>query len=247
MNLHAHAFDFTTQLVTAHVVELFGHQHRGKFDDVGFNAEVFQRACRFQTQQTAADYCAATAATGAGFDGVEVFNGTVDEAILSFRAFDRRDPRIGARRHDQLVVKNRTPGAGVDHFFLTIDGDSAFAHQHFYAMLLVETFAHQRELFGGMMGEVGRQVHTVVRLAGFFTEHGNIELLSIGLIEKILNKAVADHAVTDDSESDFAHFCLDFFSITAYLNDSAGALIDANQIRLRLLLRWYMTDLSGFL
>ena len=135
----------------------------------------------------------------------------------------------------------------MDHFFLTIDGDSAFAHQHFYAMLLVETFAHQRELFGGMMGEVGRQVYTVVRLAGFFTEHGNIELLSIGLIEKILNKAVADHAVTDDSESDFAHYCLDFFSIIAYLNDSAGALIDANQIRLRLPLRWYMTDLSGFL
>lgn len=33
-------------------------------------------------------------------------------------------------------------------------------------------------------------MHTVVRLAGFFTEHGNIELLSIGFIEKILNKAV---------------------------------------------------------
>jgi hypothetical protein len=32
---------------------------------------------------------------------------------------------------------------------------------------------------------------------------------------------MADHAVTDDSDSDFAHFCLDFFSITAYLNDSA--------------------------
>jgi hypothetical protein len=90
-------------------------------------------------------------------------------------------------------------------------------------------------------------VHTVVRLAGFFTEHGNIELSGIGFIEKILNKAVTDHAVTDDSESEFAHYCLDFFSITAYLNDSAGALIDANQIRLRLLLRWYMTDLSGFL
>ena len=247
VNLHAHAFDFTTQLVTAHMVQLFGHQHRGKFDDVGFNAEVFQRACRFQTQQTAADHRTAFASARAGLNGVEVFNGTVDEAILSFRAFDRRDPRIGARRHDQLVVKNRTPGAGVDHFFLTVDGDSAFAHQHFYAMLLVETFAHQREFFGGMMGEVGRQVHTVIRLAGFFTEHGNIELLSIGLIEKILNKAVADHAVTDDSESDFAHYCLDFFSIIAYLNDSAEALIDANQIRLRLLLRWYATDLSGFL
>jgi hypothetical protein len=68
-------------------------------------------------------------------------------------------------------------------------------------------------------------VHTVVRLAGFFTEHGNIELGSVSFIEKILNKAVADHAVTDDSESDFAHFCLDFFSITAYLNDSAGRLL----------------------
>ena len=69
----------------------------------------FQRACRFQTQQTAADYCAATAATGAGSDGVEVFNGTVDEAILSFRAFDLWDPRIGAVASDQLVVKTVRP------------------------------------------------------------------------------------------------------------------------------------------
>jgi hypothetical protein len=50
---------------------------------------------------------------------------------------------------------------------------------------------------------------------------------------------VADHAVTDNSESDFAHFCLDFFSITAYLNDSAPLLIDVNQIRLYLLLNGY--------
>ncbi len=247
VNLHAHAFDFTAKLVATHVVQLFSHQHRGKFDDVGFNAEVFQRACRFQTQQTTADNRAAFASTCAGFNGVKVFNGTVNEAILGFRTFNRRDPRVRASRHDQLVVKNRTSGAGVDHFLLTVDGDSAFAHQHFHAMLLVESFTHQRELFGGVVGEVGRQVHTVVRLAGFFTEHGNIELVSIGFIEKILNKAVADHAVTDDSESDFAHFCLDFFSITAYLNDSAGALIDANQIRLHLPLRGYIYDLSGFL
>jgi hypothetical protein len=90
-------------------------------------------------------------------------------------------------------------------------------------------------------------VYTIVCFAGFFTEDGNIELGSVSFIKEILNKAVADHAVTDNSESDFAHFCLDFFSITAYLNDSAGALIDANQIRLNLPLSGYMTDLSGFL
>ena len=47
VNFHAHAFDFTAKLVATHVVELFGHQHRGKFDDVGFYAEVFQRARGF--------------------------------------------------------------------------------------------------------------------------------------------------------------------------------------------------------
>ena len=45
---------------------------------------------------------------------------------------------------------------------------------------------------------------------------------------------MADHAVTDNSEFDFAHFCLDFFSITAYLNDSASGLIDVHQIHLRI-------------
>ncbi len=124
----------------------------------------------------------------------------------------------------------------MNHFFLTVDGDSAFAHQHLHAMFLVKTFTHQRELFGGVVREVGGEVYAVVRFTGFFTEHGNVELGGIGFIKKILNKAVTDHAVTDNRESDFAHFCLDFFSITAYLNDSATALIDANQIRLRLLL-----------
>jgi hypothetical protein len=89
-------------------------------------------------------------------------------------------------------------------------------------------------------------VDAVVGDTGFFTEHGNIELAGRPYQED-LNKAMADHAVTDDSESDFAHFCLDFFSITAYLNDSARTLIDANQLRLRLPLNGYVYDLSVFL
>src|SRR5690606_93775 len=68
VNFHAHAFDFTAQLVTTHVVQLFGHQHRGKFDNVGFNTEVFQRASRFQTQQAATDHRAAFTATCTVFD-----------------------------------------------------------------------------------------------------------------------------------------------------------------------------------
>ncbi|BCA37834.1 hypothetical protein KATP_03560 [Kluyvera ascorbata] len=74
----------------------------------------------------------------------------------------------------------------------------------------------------------------VVGDAGFFTEDGDIELACVGLIEKILDKAVADHAVTDNCESDFAHFCLDFYSNTAYLNDSAIGIIDTNQFSLYL-------------
>lgn len=68
-------------------------------------------------------------------------------------------------------------------------------------------------------------MHTVVRLAGFFTEHGNIELVSIGFIEKILNKAVADHAVTDDSESDFAHFASISFLLLPTLTIQQGHLL----------------------
>ena len=94
MDFHAHAFNLTAQLIATHVVQLFGHQHRGKFDDVRFNAEVFQRSGCFQTQQAAPDHRAAFTAACAGFDGVEIFNGTVNEAILRFRTFDRRDPRI---------------------------------------------------------------------------------------------------------------------------------------------------------
>ena len=38
VNAHAHTFDFATQLLAAHLIKLFRHQHRGKFDNVGFNA-----------------------------------------------------------------------------------------------------------------------------------------------------------------------------------------------------------------
>jgi hypothetical protein len=60
-------------------------------------------------------------------------------------------------------------------------------------------------------------VDAVVGDAGFFTEHGNIELVRRGFIKEILNKAMANHAVTDNCESDFAHFCLDFYSNTSTL------------------------------
>ncbi|MED5787610.1 hypothetical protein VZ186_22470, partial [Enterobacter hormaechei] len=59
--------------------------------------------------------------------------------------------------------------------------------------------------------------------------------------------AVAEPVATDDSEFDFAHFWLAFFSITAYLNDSARALIDANRIHLHLPLSGDIYDLYGFL
>ncbi|CPR73881.1 Uncharacterised protein [Salmonella enterica subsp. enterica serovar Bovismorbificans] len=120
-----------------------------------FHAEVFQRASGFQPQQTAADHRPALAATGAGFDSVEVFNGTVNEAILGFGAFNRRDPRIGTGRHDQLVIINGTTRAGVNHFLLTVNGNCAFANQYLYAVLLVKSFTHQRELFRGVVREVG--------------------------------------------------------------------------------------------
>ncbi len=94
MNFHAHAFDFAPQLLAAHLVELFGHQHRREFDNMGFHTEVFQRAGRFRAEQAAADHRAAFAATGAGFNRVKIFNGAINEAILSFRAFNRRDPWV---------------------------------------------------------------------------------------------------------------------------------------------------------
>ncbi len=94
MNFHAHAFNFAPQLLAAHLVELLGHQHRRELDNMGFHAEVFQRACGFEAEQTAADHRAAFTATGAGFNGVEIFNGAIDKAILGFRAFNRRDPGV---------------------------------------------------------------------------------------------------------------------------------------------------------
>ncbi|CCJ77084.1 hypothetical protein BN135_2148 [Cronobacter muytjensii 530] len=135
----------------------------------------------------------------------------------------------------------------MDHFLLTVDGDGALAYQHFHAMLVVKAFANQRQFFSGMMREIGREVHAVIGDARLLTEDGDVELAWIGFIEKVFDKAVTNHAVTDNSESDFAHFCLDFFSITAYLNDSAPPLIDVNQLHLYIPLKGYILDFCGFL
>jgi hypothetical protein len=70
------------KLLATHLIQLFSHQHWGKFNHVGFNAEVFQRASGFQAQQAAADDGTAFAAARAGFNGVEVFNGAVNKAVL---------------------------------------------------------------------------------------------------------------------------------------------------------------------
>ncbi|MNO92438.1 hypothetical protein D3C76_840130 [compost metagenome] len=37
VNFHTHALDLAFELIATHVVELLCHQHRGKFDDVGFD------------------------------------------------------------------------------------------------------------------------------------------------------------------------------------------------------------------
>ena len=39
--LDAHALDLAAQLVTAHRVELFGHQHRSELDHVRFHPRLF--------------------------------------------------------------------------------------------------------------------------------------------------------------------------------------------------------------
>ncbi|CCK04166.1 hypothetical protein BN129_2923 [Cronobacter sakazakii 701] len=245
MNSHAHAFDFTAQLLAAHLVKLFGHQHRREFNHVRFDAQVFQRARGFQTEQTAANHRAAFAATRAGFNRVQIFDGAVNEAVLGVGAFNRRDPRVGAGRHDQFVVEDGAPGAGVDHFLLAVNGDGALAHQDFHTVLVVVAFTDQRQLFRGVMGEIRGEVHAVIGDARLLTEDGDVELAWFGFIEKVFDKAVTNHAVTDNSESDFAHFCLDFFSITAYLNDSAPSLIDVNQLHLCIPLNGYIVDFSG--
>lgn len=78
----------------------------------------------------------------------------------------------------------------MNHLLLTVDGDSAFADQNFDAVFLVEAFAHQRQLFGGVVREVRREVYAVISDARFFTENGNIKVGSIRFIKKIFDKAM---------------------------------------------------------
>jgi len=97
-----------------------------------------------------------------------------------------------------------------------------------------------------MVREVRGEVNTIVGDTRLFTKYGNVELAGVSFIEEILNKAMAYHPITDYSQFDFAHFCLDFYSITAYLNDSANPLLDIDQFRPHIPLNGYILDFCRF-
>ncbi len=97
VNLHAQFFNFGAQHFAATFVYLHRHQARCKFNHVGFQSEVFQRLGRFQTKQTAPDdHANATFGCG-GFNGFQVFDGSVNQTFGAILAWNRWYKRIGSR------------------------------------------------------------------------------------------------------------------------------------------------------
>ena len=126
MYRYTHPFNFLLQLFTAERIELFRHQDWRKFNNMGFNTQVFQGPGGFQPQQTTADHHTFAAVAGAGFNGIEIFNRPVNKTVAGITAFDRRDPRIRAGRNHQLVVMHSAAGIGMQHLFLTVNGNHPF-------------------------------------------------------------------------------------------------------------------------
>ena len=98
MHGHAQGFNLTPQNRTAAFVNLHRHEAWGKFDDMGFQAQIGQGFCRFQTQQTAANHHADFTHGGSGFHGFQVFDGAVNQAILTVMTWDGRYEGIRACR-----------------------------------------------------------------------------------------------------------------------------------------------------
>ena len=96
----------------------------------------------------------------------------------------------------------------MDHLLVAIDGDGALADQHLHAVFFVKAFAHQRQLFGGVVREVGGKVYAIVSDAWLFAKYGDFELVFVCFIQQIFDEPVADHAIADDGKFDSAHYCL---------------------------------------
>ena len=121
VNFHPHGFDHAAQQLAAAFVDLYRHQAWCKFHDMGFEPQILERFRRFQSQQTAPDNHTHAAFGCGGFNGFQVFNGSVNQTFGAILAWNGWDKRIGTGGQHQFVVRDFFSLCRFDQFGGAVD------------------------------------------------------------------------------------------------------------------------------
>jgi hypothetical protein len=155
----AQFLDQPAEQPAATVVHLDRHQPGRHLDDLRGQAHAAQRVRRLKAQQPAADHHpgqpagvpAGPGALGGLTNGVEVVDGSVDEAAGQVVAGHRRHERVGPGGQHQCVVGLHLPAGGGDRARLAVDRRHWIAEPEVDPAVVGELRAGQRKS-GGLPG-----------------------------------------------------------------------------------------------
>ena len=153
-------------------------------------------------------------ALGGGLNGVEVGQGAVDQARITFGAFNRRHERVGTGRHHQRVVIEAAFQRGHHDLVVAVDGGHRLAEVRIDAPGGVRLAIAHGQVLRLTAAEHVRQVHPVVGGARFLAQHGDVRVRPGR--HQLLDKVMTDHAVADDHDLLLFHTALLLVGVLAH-------------------------------
>ncbi len=180
------------------LIQLLGHQARGKFDDAGLQPEVHGRLGRLQPEQSTADHCRLAGTLGVIRDGVQILKRAIYKHTLLVGTVDGGHKGAGAGGQNQLVVRNRAPFLGGHGLGFAIQVHHKLAGKELHALLLVPGTGGHLQVLLVRIGKVRAELHAVVRGAGLLTENGDLIISARFLVDELFAKLVAHHPISNN-------------------------------------------------
>ncbi len=169
MNLHAQLFDLAAQHAPAAIVDLHRHEARRKLDHVRGQPHIAQRLRTLKAEQAAAYHDASFGAHPTGLHRFQIFNGAIDEAVLTVVAFDGRHERRRTGGKNKLVVGERLTGRNTHGVRRAVDRDGLRIQLEQDVFAVEKSRLDERQIVGGFAREEFGQMDAIIGGPRLFT------------------------------------------------------------------------------
>ena len=196
MHPHAEGDDLLPEHRRPAVIQLDGHQVRGKLHHLRLQPQLFQGVGRLQPEQPAADNHPALRRGGMGGDTVEIVKSAVDKAPREIVTGDWRNKGIRAGRQHQFIPVDFMPLGVPYQPCFAVDGRHRLAEAEFNTVFNKEIPGRQRQRLGAASGKILGEMYPVVGGVTLFAKHHDSILLMQIAAHALFEKMVADHAMS---------------------------------------------------